>query len=152
MTTHLTTIITALKHLLQTGEVSTQEEIRHSLAAQGILVNQSKISRLLRKIGAVKTVNDQGEIIYSLGSTPPTPSTSSSLAHLILDISANEVMIVIHTTPGSASIIAHLLDRHYATLNILGTVAGDDTLFVVPKSTLIIPQILQAIKDLMNSG
>lgn len=153
MITHISndipSLIDAIKALLQAGAVSTQEDIKQALAKQGIVVNQSKISRLLRKINAVKMVNDQGDAVYSLTREPLPPSTNSRLARLILDISANEVMIVIRTNPGSASVIAHLLDHQYQELQVLGTVAGDDTLFVVPKSTQQIPQVLAAIKKLL---
>lgn len=145
-----TDIVTALKRLLQTGDVSTQEDIKQALAAQGIIVNQSKISRLLRKVGAIKMVNDQGEAIYSLARDPLPPSTDSPLTGLVLEIDANEVMIVIRTTPGSASIIAHLLDRHSLDLQILGTVAGDDTLFIVPKSVQVIAKLLEDIKKVLG--
>lgn len=149
-TTNIPTI-EALKNLLQRGEVGTQADIKQALAKQGIVVNQSKISRLLRKVGAIKMVNEHGEAIYSLAREPLPPSSDSPLAQLILNISANEVMIVIRTNPGSASLIAHLLDRQYQELQILGTVAGDDTVFVVPQSTQSIPEVMVGIRELLGT-
>ena len=139
-------VISAMKEILQEGVVGTQEAIIQALAEQRIHINQSKASRLLRKVGAVKIINDQGESIYSLQREPMLPSAGSSLARLIIDVMANESLIVIHTNPGSASLIARLLDHRTQELQILGTVAGDDTLLVVPKSTQHIKVTLAAVK------
>lgn len=140
-------LISALKALLATGTIGTQEEIKTALAQQGFSLNQSKISRLLRKIGAIKVTNDEGHMIYTLPREPALPSTQSSLAQLIVDIVANETLIIIHTNPGSASLIGGLLDHQTQELELLGTVAGDDTLFVVPKSITRIDATLKAISE-----
>lgn len=139
-------LLDALKTLLLSGTVSTQEEIKQAMQQQGFPINQSKISRLLRRLGAIKVTNQQGESSYSLPREPLPPSAQSSLAQLIVDIAANETLIIIRTNPGSASLIAALLDRQATELGVLGTVAGDDTLFVVPKSIRTIQQTLEAIK------
>ncbi|HVV69560.1 MAG TPA: arginine repressor [Gammaproteobacteria bacterium] len=139
-------LLNALKTLLLSGTVSTQAEIKQALQQQGFYINQSKISRLLRRLGAIKVTNQQGESSYSLPREPLLPSAQSSLAQLIIDIAANETLIIIRTNPGSASLIAALLDRQAAELGILGTVAGDDTLFIVPRSIHTIQQTLTAIK------
>ncbi len=136
----------ALKALLAQGTISTQEGLRAALSQQGVPVNQSKISRLLRKLGAVKIVNAQGKSIYTMPRGPAMPSAQSSLTDLIVDIVANETLIIIHTNPGSASLIGGLLDHKTQELEILGTVAGDDTVFVVPKSVARIEVTLKAVK------
>jgi len=146
-----TSILDAIRHLLADGNITTQENIRLSLSHQGIIVNQPKISRLLRKLGAVKIFNSQKETAYSLPSEPLAPPQHSQLRQLVLDIVANETMLVIHTNPGSASLIAGLLDQHHHTLQILGTLAGDDTLFVVPKSIRSIQEVSSAIQTLLKS-
>lgn len=141
-------LVEAVKKLLANGHATTQENIRQSLAEQGIVVNQSKISRLLRKLGAVKMFNQQ-EAVYSLPLEPLLPS-HSPLGQLVLDIVANETMLVIRTNPGSASLVARLLDHHYQALQILGTLAGDDTLFVVPKSIKLLKKVSADIRKLLG--
>jgi transcriptional regulator of arginine metabolism len=142
-------ILEAIKKLLANGHNTTQEAIRLSLAKQGIAVNQSKISRLLRKLGAVKKIDQQKKAFYSLPLEPPPPLQNSSLGQLVLDTTANETLIVVRTNPGSASLIARLLDHHYAGREILGTLAGDDTVFVVPKSIKDIKNLTAQIKQLL---
>lgn len=138
-----------LKKLLVEGSATTQEEIKHYLTELGYEVNQAKISRLLRKIGAVKTSNEYGQVVYCLTKEPAPPATKSLLTNLVIDIEANETIIVIHTSPGSASLFGRLVDHNLVKLGVLGTVAGDDTLLVIPRSIKEINQVLRDIKDLL---
>lgn len=138
-------LLSILRDLLTADVVRTQEDIKHALHKLGIEVNQSKISRLLHKMGAVKTRNEYGQVVYQLPKEPSPPSPAN-LASLITGIVHNEVMIIVHTSPGSASLIARLLDHHQQKLQILGTVAGDDTIIIIPASTHQLKQCLQAIK------
>ena len=145
-----TALLTALTELLHTGKAGTQQEICQSLAIQGFLVNQSKISRVLRKLAAVKVKNPQGQTVYRLPSElAPPPPTQTSLTHLVLKISANENLVVIQTSPGSASLIARMLDYQYSDSEILATLAGDDTIFVAPKSVHRIEQTMREVKQLL---
>jgi transcriptional regulator of arginine metabolism len=57
-------------------------------------------------------------------------------------------MIVVHTSPGSASLIARFLDYRHKETEILGTVAGDDTIFIVPKSIKRIHHTLKEVEAL----
>lgn len=139
----------ALQDYLAEESASTQEDICRALEQQGFEVNQSKISRLLRKLGAVKIKNERGEIGYWLPKEPPPPEPSGTVSSLILSILANETLVVIHTSPGSASLIARLLDYRQKETEIIGTVAGDDTIFVVPASTKRIDKTLQEVKSLL---
>jgi transcriptional regulator of arginine metabolism len=138
-----------LKQLLIEGSASTQEYIKQHLVQLGFEVNQAKISRLLRKLGAIKISNEHGQAVYSLPKEPALPATETALSHLIIDIKSNESLVVIHTSPGSASLFGRLIDHNLQRLNILGTVAGDDTLLVVPESTSNIQQVLTNVKQLL---
>lgn len=142
-------IIVALKAIIRTNTVSTQEEICTQLINQGFHVNQSKVSRLLRKVSALKKENEQGKIVYQLSKEPAPPPTQSPLANLVLDICANESLIVVRTSPGSASLIARMLDYHPTESQILATLAGDDTIFVTPKTIQNIQEALEEVKRLL---
>jgi transcriptional regulator of arginine metabolism len=140
----------ALKTLLLGREASTQESICSVLEKYGFEVNQSKVSRLLRKIGAVKIVNAHGQTIYSLPREPAPPTMNTQLRDLILDVVSNETLVVIFTSPGSASMVARILDYTQITTEVLGTVAGDDTIFVAPKSVKEIKKLHEEIKNLLK--
>lgn len=140
----------ALRQLLLAGLASTQDALCAQLEAKGHAVNQSKISRMLRKMGAVKAKNERNQLVYSLPKEPAPPSTMSSLGNLVLHIVANEMVIILHTSPGSASLIARMLDYHHEKIGILGTVAGDDTILVLPKSIHTTADTLNHIKMLLS--
>ncbi len=141
-----TTLIETLRAILAEGSAGSQEEIKQALEQKGYLVNQSKISRLLRKLGAAKTTNDHQQIIYALSEESIPAGSKKILPQLITEITMNESLIIIHTTPGSASFIARLLDRSRHECGVLGSVAGDDTLFLAPVSTKNIAKTLESIK------
>jgi transcriptional regulator of arginine metabolism len=140
-----------LKKLLIEGSASTQEDIKQHLTKLGFEVNQAKISRLLRKLGAIKISNERGQVVYCLPKEPAPPQTKSLLSNLVISIECNESLIVIHTSPGSASLFGRLIDHNLLKLEVLGTVAGDDTLLVIPKSTKLIQTILANIKSLLTT-
>jgi transcriptional regulator of arginine metabolism len=139
----------ALKALLLGRKVNTQEDLCKALEKQGYEINQSKVSRLLRKIGAIKVLNTLGQVVYSLPREPGPPSMSTPLRQLVLDVVANETTVVIFTSPGLASVIARVLDYHLTSIGILGTIAGDDAIFVAPKSIRDTQKVAEKIKNLL---
>lgn len=142
-------LILAIQTLLQKKMVGTQEEIREALHNQGFAVNQAKISRVLHKLGAIK-MNEGDRIVYRLPTELLSFSPKYYLQQLVLNISHNEALIVIHTAPGSAPCVARLLDQK-SDIGILGTVAGDDTIFVAPKKIKQLTTVFQKIYKLLLS-
>lgn len=141
--------LSVLRQLIREGEASTQEELCEALRKKKFDVTQSTVSRDLRRIGAVKTTNSEQEVVYVLPEDHQSlrARVHTSLDGLLTEIQANENMIVLHTTPGSASLVARHLDSLKMNLGILGTIAGDDTIFVVPESVRKISNVIKKIKD-----
>ena len=136
-----------LKDLLTKSDVSSQEELVSALHDKNFVVTQSTISRDLRKLGAMKAIDSKGRTIYRLSDD----SHSLSLPHagfrnLIVDIQHNGSLIVVHTSPGSASLVARQLDN-MKRKGVLGTIAGDDTVFVAPSSPRQIKTLLRLFQD-----
>ena len=126
----------ALYEILEKGDLSTQEEFVEELRAQKFDVTQSTVSRDLRRLGAIKVTGPGGTVVYRLPEEQVAPlpqAVSNGLKGLILDIGHNGSIIVIHTSTGSASLVARHLDA-VRPRGILGTIAGDDTIFVAPAS------------------
>ena len=143
--------IAALKKMLQEGIANTQEEICEELKKMNFDITQSTVSRDLRRLGAMRMVNSQGEISYRLSGQVSMPTvvesvSTGSLSGLIKNIQHNGAVIVIHTSPGSASLIAKHIDEVQGG-RILGTIAGDDTIFVVPAETNKINQVVLFLKQ-----
>ncbi len=115
-------------------------------------INQSKVSRMLSKFGAVRTRNTRMEMVYCLPNELSVPNTSSPLKNLVLDIDHNELLIVVKTSPGAAQLIARLLDSVGKAEGILGTIAGDDTIFITPTQGVDIKELIQNIHNLFENS
>lgn len=139
-------LIKTFKTLLKEEKFSSQSEIVQALQDAGFEnVNQSKISRMLTKFGAVRTRNIKMEMVYCLPTRLNVPTTSSPLKNLVLDVDYNDSLVVIHTSPGAAQLLARLLDSMGKAEGILGTIAGDDTIFTTPAKGFSVEQLYQAI-------
>jgi transcriptional regulator of arginine metabolism len=141
--------LSSLRKLLSAGLISTQEELVEELGRQKFRVTQSTISRDLRKIGAIKGQDATGRTVYRLPDETSMPAImpGNGLGGLLVNIQHNGSLIVINTTPGSASLVARQLDQTKPE-GILGTIAGDDTIFVAPVSPRKIEQTIVAITAL----
>lgn len=138
-----------LKELIRGGEATTQDDLVKALRKRKFDVTQSTVSRDLRRIGAVRSTDLEGNIVYLLadGQQVLPPEVSEDLGVLVRNIEANESMIVLHTTAGAASLVARYIDSMRSYLEILGTLAGDDCIFVVPASTKKISGVLKRIRE-----
>ena len=138
--------LSLLRSLLAEGQMSTQEDLVAELRSQSFDVGQSTISRDLSRLGAIKVRDASGRVVYRLPEGMPSaaPLPAQDMANLLVSVRHNGSMIVIQTTPGSASLVARQLDQSRPE-GILGTIAGDDTIFVAPSSPKKITQTVDAI-------
>ena len=141
-------IVDVIKVILQESSVGGQEELRGELATRGYDVTQSTISRALKKLGAVRTYNENQEPSYVLPDMDLPPPVSSMIADLVQNIDSNENLIVISTKPGSASLLARQVD--FGADTVLGTIAGDDCVLVIPKSIKKMTQTMNELQDLLG--
>ncbi|QLB13253.1 ArgR family transcriptional regulator [Bisgaardia hudsonensis] len=143
----------AFKELLAQECFASQIEIVNALQEQGFSnINQSKVSRMLTKFGAIRTRNTRNEIVYCLPSKLKVPDTKSPLKNLVLDIDHNQYLIVVKTVPGAAQLIALLLDSVGKADGILGTIAGDDTIFITPTLDTDINVLVTTIEELFKTS
>ncbi|AIZ78229.1 transcriptional regulator ArgR [Actinobacillus equuli subsp. equuli] len=143
----------AFKALLKQEKFGSQGEIVNALQELGFEnINQSKVSRMLSKFGAVRTRNTKMEMVYQLPAELGVPTTSSPLKNLVVDIDYNDVLIVVKTSPGAAQLIARLLDSMGKGEGILGTIAGDDTIFITPTRSTAMEDLIQNITELFESS
>ena len=145
-------LVQAFKELLKQEQFGSQGEIVDALKAQGFTnISQSKISRMLSKYGAVRTRNARQEMVYCLPAELGMPTAKSPLRQLVLDIEHNESMVIIRTSPGAAQLIARLLDSVGKAEGVLGTIAGDDTIFIAPLKVSEIEHTIENVKQLFES-
>ena len=143
----------AFKSLLKEEKFGSQSEIVTALQELGFThVNQSKISRMLTKFGAIRTRNTKMEMVYQLPAELSVPTTSSPLKNLVIDIDHNDVLVVVRTSPGAAQLIARLLDSMGKAEGILGTIAGDDTIFITPTRETAMETLIHNITNLFETS
>lgn len=139
-----------VRRLIQGGHASTQETLVQGLAAHGESVTQATISRDLRDLGVFK-----GPDGYALSapSTPPAAPASADLARAVreflLDAQVAGNLAVLKTGAGQASALALRLDR-CGWPEIVGTVAGDDTIFAASATALSAKRLVDLLNSLMT--
>ncbi len=122
-----------IKKIIENYDISTQTQLLETLKKEGVSINQPTISRDLRELSVIKAARGLGKIVYQL----PTDSDSVSMnefrhkfINLVSDIQYTGNLILVKTPPGEAQAIAKAIDNSRIK-NIMGTVAGDDTILVV---------------------
>ncbi|WP_286233632.1 transcriptional regulator ArgR [Thalassotalea sediminis] len=144
-------LVSAFKDLLKQEQFGSQGDIVEALKSLGFdNISQSKVSRMLSKFGAVRTRNARQDMVYCLPAELGVPTAKSPLRQLVIDIENNEMMIIIRTSPGAAQLIARLLDSLSKSDGVLGTIAGDDTIFIAPTSVKEIKQTMVRLEELFS--
>jgi transcriptional regulator of arginine metabolism len=145
-------LVKAFREILTTESYGSQGEIVNALKSAGFdNISQSKVSRMLSKFGAVRTRDARGDMVYCLPPELGMPTAKSPVKQLVLDIVHNNVMVIIRTSPGAAQLIARLLDSLSHADGVLGTIAGDDTIFIAPADIEHIEELRQRVQDLFDS-
>lgn len=139
-----------IKELLNTRLISSHEQLIKFLASEGIKVAQATLSRDFAEMGVVRTFLNDGTR-YVLSPEESGKQIAKLVGFEILSIEHNESLIVIRTLAGRAQGVAHYIDRLNKT-EILGTVAGDDTLLVIPSSTKNMSKVIEIINHIMNES
>ncbi|GLY69516.1 arginine repressor [Amycolatopsis taiwanensis] len=127
--------------LVSTMAIRSQTELAKILAAEGVDVTQATLSRDLDELGAVKLRGaDSGAPVYVIpedgspvrGVQGGTSRLSRLLAELMVSADASGNLTVLRTPPGAAQFVASAIDRA-ALGEVLGTIAGDDTVVVIAR-------------------
>ncbi|MFB0953784.1 MAG: arginine repressor, partial [Aeromonadaceae bacterium] len=108
------------------------------------------VSRMLSRFGAVRTRNAKMEMVYCLPVELGVPTINSPLKNLVLNVDHNGFLLVIHTSPGAAQLIARLLDSLGKAEGILGTIAGDDTIFITPTAETDMDELYDSVLELFE--
>jgi transcriptional regulator of arginine metabolism len=124
-----------ITRLLEEQPVTSQTQLVALLADQGVEATQTTVSRDLDDLGAVKVRLPGGETAYALPELPvhqiaPEDHLRRVLGEWVVEVAHSANMVVLRTPPGSAHVVGSALDRS-GLEEIVGTVAGDDTVLVV---------------------
>ena len=134
--------------LISTRAIRTQEELAEALTGQGWEVTQSSVSR---DITALRLVKVDGAYRRPPRGVSATDPDELRIAEGVLTIEpAGEALVVLHTPPGEANRVAVALDR-LAWPEVIGTIAGDDTIFLAVKDSAAQRRVTRAVRRLSVS-
>ncbi len=132
--------------LVRGQEIGTQEELAEALAARGFRVSQSSVSRDIAALGLVKS---GGRYVPPPPGRPPANPLEERIRANVLSVDrAGDHLVVLHTPPGEASAVALALDR-LAPAGLVGTVAGDDTIFAAVENAAAGETLTRRLRHLM---
>ena len=135
----------AIADLIRSGALSSQDELAERLSDLGFTVTQATISRDLDQIGAMKVRRD-GVLRYAIRETAEEPRFATILRDFVRSVDQASNLVVIKTPPGSAHLIGVALDQ--ADLpGIVGTICGDDTVFVACPSAEIASRLAVTLRE-----
>jgi len=137
-----------IKQVITHEVIANQDDLCRALEKAGFTVTQATLSRDMKELGIAR-VNTAAGHRYILHTESEERRLTSIIGYEIESIDSNETMVVIKTLPGRAQGVAEIIDsvRHPA---VLGTLAGDNTIFVTPSSTTKIAEVLKLLKGLMT--
>jgi transcriptional regulator of arginine metabolism len=133
--------------LISTRAVRTQEELAEALAAEGWDVTQSSVSRDITALRLSK-VDGAYRRAISLASSE-NPDERRIVESVLTIESAGDALVVLHTPPGEANRVAVALDR-LAWPDVVGTIAGDDTIFLALKDVIAQRRVMRGLAKLVG--
>ena len=124
-----------IARLLEEQVISSQVQLVELLATEGLNLTQATVSRDLEELGAVKVRIPGGQMAYAIPElikdrVAPEDVLKKVLGEFLVEAAHSGNLVVLRTPPGSAHVVASALDRA-GLPDVLGTVAGDDTVLVV---------------------
>lgn len=139
--------------LVGTRAVSTQQELKELLKARGFDVDQGTVSRDIKELGIVKVSNDGAHYTYSPAEAVAPPAAhkpAAIVARLVKKVEGSGNLLVVKTDLGEASPVSLAIDR-LGWPEVVGTVAGDDTLLVVIREGVSARKVAKRLLDLKRS-
>jgi transcriptional regulator of arginine metabolism len=138
--------------LLAEHTIVNQARLVELLADAGFDATQATVSRDLDELGAVKVRVSGGESVYAIPELPherrlPDDHLRRVFSDWVVDVGVNAPMVVLRTPPGSAHVVASAIDRSGRT-DVLGTVAGDDTILLVVAAGVVASELAAELRDL----
>lgn len=143
--------IAAIREVIQNQSIGSQDELLKVLVTHGFAVTQATLSRDLKQMQIAKIATREGGYMYVMPDVAASVKTKVA-PHIIppktvagvVSIECSQVLIVIRTKPGYASSIAYDIDMS-GLPEVMGTLAGDDTVLVIPRGGYTTNQVAEAL-------
>jgi len=146
--------IPLIRQLVKENVVSTQAQLQHMLQQNSVQVTQATLSRDIKVMGIQKRIDEFGDHRYYLPDDVTTSSQSQNkLSRLLRDslisLQCAQNLVVLKTIPGHAHAVASQFDA-LEWRDLVGSIAGDDTLLLITKSSEDASEIHRRVNDVMG--
>ena len=141
-----------IREIVESQCIQTQEELADALARHGMVVTQATVSRDIKEMHLLKVLSDDGGYRYAT-MEKNEPGMNDRLIRMLSDsvveINSANNLIVIHTLPGSAHVAGEAVDSlHWP--EVLGTIAGDNTILVIARSNEDVDAVLRRFRGIVR--
>jgi transcriptional regulator of arginine metabolism len=143
--------LVVIEKIIAEENISSQDILLKKLKGKGIICTQATLSRNLRQLGAGRIPDGKGGYRYSMSEIPRNNRMKTGRLQIlpaIQEIIDAKGLIVIKTLPGNASSTAYYIDNS-GRFEIAGTIAGDDTILVIPRDGITIQQVHSCLEILL---
>jgi transcriptional regulator of arginine metabolism len=140
----------AILRVVRDRRIESQDELRQALVDEGFVVTQATLSRDIRELGLAKLADPGGGAYYTHPHRGAVrPELSQVLPALLVSVDGVGPLLVLKTASGSAGAVTEALDQ-VGWIEVIGTIAGDDTVLVITRSERQRQQIAGRIQQLMK--
>ena len=143
----------AILDVVEHEAVRSQEQLRQRLSARGFVVTQATLSRDIKELGLLKRSSDGAYQPGAAGAAPSAATAMGALARALTEylvhIEPVQQLIVLRTGAGQAQLLGLAIDR--ARLDeVVGTLAGDDTILVIARDPKSAQSVVKKLRDLAS--
>ena len=141
-----------IREIVESQSIQTQEELAEALRVHGMVVTQATVSRDIKEMHLIKVLAEDGVYRYAMidkNDQGVGDRLIRMLSDSVVDINSANNLIVIKTLSGSAHVAAEAVDSlHWP--EVLGTVAGDNTILVIARDAQIAPALAERFRGMMK--
>lgn len=141
-----------IREIVENQSIQTQEDLAEALRQHGMVVTQATVSRDIKELHLLKVLAEDGGYRYAT-MDKSEQGTNERLIHMladsVLDIQSANNLIVIHTLAGSAHVAGEAVDS-LRWPEVLGTIAGDNTILIVVRSNEEVDTVIRRFKGIIK--
>jgi len=138
--------------IISNKEIETQEELAKELRKEGFNVTQATVSRDIKNLQLIKVLSSTGRYKYVANKEESKDALGklvTLLSHTIISVENIDKFVIVRTITAAASTAAEAIDQ-LALAEIAGTIAGDNTIFMIVHSNDMAVDIVRKIKELVG--
>lgn len=139
--------------IINSKAIETQEELAEELKSAGFEVTQATVSRDIKTLRLIKIQGSDGKYRYSIinqNKNDMLEKLSSILINTVISVENIDKIVVVKTISGSASAAAEAIDR-LELGEIAGTIAGDNTIFILVRTSEKAQELVERISKMLNN-